>query len=161
MNNHTVTIHTFASAEAFLFYYADNKAIDILLLDIEMGAMNGIELAHRIRQDNEAIQMIFVTGYSDFIAHGYEVSALHYLMKPLGDTKLFDVLDKATRFANKTEKTILLTIGGESMRLPAKDILYVEAFAHTVVIVTQSGRIDHAPDREAGDMRGWRQRIRD
>lgn len=71
------------SAEKFLFHYADDKAWDILLLDIEMGAMDGVTMAKRVRQDNEAVQIVFITGYSDYIAEGYEVAALHYLMKPV------------------------------------------------------------------------------
>ncbi|QHT61416.1 response regulator transcription factor [Paenibacillus lycopersici] len=140
--NHTAEIRTFGSAEAFLFHYADDKSADILLLDIEMGAMNGIELAHRIRQDNESIQILFITGYSDFMAYGYEVSALHYLMKPVNEDKLFDVLDKAVRQSNKSDKAIMLTVGGESVRIPHKDILCVEAIAHSVIVTTQTGRFE-------------------
>ena len=73
----------FDSAEKFLFHYADDKAWDILLLDIEMGAMDGVTMTKRVRQDNEAVQIVFITGYSDYIAEGYEVAALHYLMKPV------------------------------------------------------------------------------
>ena len=73
----------FVSAENFLFHYADDKAWDILLLDIEMGAMDGVTMAKQVRKDNEAVQIVFITGYSDYIAEGYEVSALHYLMKPV------------------------------------------------------------------------------
>lgn len=75
--NVCVDIHTFPSAESFLFDYAEQKDYDILLLDIEMSSMNGVELAKRIRQDNDAVQIVFITGYSDFMAEGYEVSALH------------------------------------------------------------------------------------
>lgn len=57
----------FPSAESFLFRYAEDKEWDILLLDIEMGAMDGISLAKRIRQDNESVQMVFITGFADYI----------------------------------------------------------------------------------------------
>ena len=84
-NNRQVVVQPerFDSAEKFLFRYADDKAWDILLLDIEMGAMDGVTMAKRVRQDNEAVQIVFITGYSDYIAEGYEVAALHYLMKPV------------------------------------------------------------------------------
>ena len=78
-----IQVEVFSSAEGFLFRYAEDKAFDILLLDIEMGAMDGVTMAKRVRKDNEAIQIIFITGYSDYIAEGYEVAALHYLMKPV------------------------------------------------------------------------------
>ena len=72
-----VQAQRFTSAENFLFHYADDKNWDILLLDIEMGAMDGVTMAKRVRQDNEAVQIVFITGYSDYIAEGYEVAALY------------------------------------------------------------------------------------
>lgn len=57
-------IDTFPSAEAFLFHYAEDKGY-------------------------ESVQIVFITGYSDYIAEGYDVSALHYLLKPVNKTKLF------------------------------------------------------------------------
>ena len=76
-----VRVREFTSAENFLFHYAENKEYDILLLDIEMGDMDGISMAKKLRQDNHTIQIVFVTGYSDYIAEGYEVEALHYLIE--------------------------------------------------------------------------------
>ncbi len=73
-------IESFPSAEAFLFRYEEKKDFDVLLLDIEMTGMDGVELARTVRRDNEAVQIVFITGYSDYIAEGYEVSALHYLI---------------------------------------------------------------------------------
>ena len=55
-------VERFPSAEAFLFRYAEDQGYDMLLLDIEMGGMNGVELARRIRRENEIIQIIFITG---------------------------------------------------------------------------------------------------
>lgn len=60
-----------------MFHYTTDKSFDILLLDIEMGSINGVELAKQIRKDNEGLQIIFITGFPDFITEGYEVSALH------------------------------------------------------------------------------------
>lgn len=48
-----------------------------------------------MRQENEAVQIVFITGYSDYIAEGYDVAALHYLVKPVSREKLFAVLDRA------------------------------------------------------------------
>ena len=103
--NIMVDIETFPSAESFLSRYAEQKAFDILLLDIEMPSMNGVELAKRIRKENDAVQIIFITGYTDYIAEGYEVSALHYLVKPLSETKLFKVLNRAVLKIRKNEKS--------------------------------------------------------
>lgn len=87
---HTVQIFPFKSAESFLFQYTEDKEYDILLLDIEMGEMDGVTMAKRLRQEDDAVQIIFITGYSDYISEGYEVDALHYLMKPVKEAKLMD-----------------------------------------------------------------------
>lgn len=124
----------FPSAESFLFHYEEDKAWDILLLDIEMGAMDGVTLAKRVRRNNETVQIVFITGFPDYISEGYEVSALHYLMKPVRRDKLFDVLDRAVSALQKTDRVILLPSGGETFRLPISQIQYAEAFSHHVAI---------------------------
>ena len=136
-----VQVQQFTSAESFLFRYAEDKEWDILLLDIEMGAMDGVSLAKKIRQENETVQIVFITGFADYIAEGYEVSALHYLMKPVKQDKLFAVLDRAVAAMDKTERVILLPVGGEMLRLPVGQVQYVEAFSHTAAIVTGTDTI--------------------
>ena len=136
-----IQAEVFPSAEAFLFRYAEDKGWDILLLDIEMGNMDGVALAKKIRQDNESVQMVFVTGFADYISEGYEVAALHYLMKPVKQDKLFAVLDRAIAVMQKTERVILLPVGGEMLRLPISQVQYVEAFSHTIAIITGTDTI--------------------
>lgn len=138
---HVVHTDTFPSAENFLFHYAEESDYDILLLDIEMGAMDGVAMAKRIRQDNESMQIVFITGFADYISEGYDVAALHYLMKPVKQDKLFAVLDRAVAAMQKTERVILLPVGGEMLRLLVSRVQYVEAFSHTVAIVTGTDTI--------------------
>lgn len=123
---HSVQIDTFPSAENFLFRYADHKDYDILLLDIEMGAMDGVSLAKSLRRENETIQIIFITGYSDYISEGYEVAALHYLMKPVNKDKLFSVLDRAVEKLQKNEKVLTFEMIGETVRIPVYQIRYAD-----------------------------------
>ena len=136
-----IQVNVFPSAESYLFRYAEDKDWDILLLDIEMGSMDGITMAKKIRQDNESVQMVFITGFADYISEGYEVSALHYLMKPVKQDKLFAVLDRAVASLQKTERVILLPVSGEMLRLPVGQVQYVEAFSHTAAIITGSDTI--------------------
>lgn len=89
-HNHVpISVDSFSSAESFLFHYTDQKDYDIVLLDIEMKEMNGIKLAKKIRQSNPTVQIIFISGYSDYICDGYDVEALHYLLKPLDKENCF------------------------------------------------------------------------
>ncbi|MCL2222003.1 MAG: LytTR family DNA-binding domain-containing protein [Oscillospiraceae bacterium] len=127
-------VSSYDSAEAFLFAYDADKSVDILLLDIQMKQIDGMALAKHLRQDGGEMQIVFITGLPDFVAAGYEVSALHYLMKPVCKEKLFTVLDKAAVLLNKTEETILVETENGQTKLFCRDIEYAEAFAHTTII---------------------------
>lgn len=139
---HTIQVNVFASAESFLFQYVEHKDYDILLLDIEMGSMDGVELAKKLRQDNETIQIIFITGFPDFMAQGYEVCAVHYLLKPVSRELLAKVLAKAADNLRKTAKAVIFTVDKEEVRLALSDILYVEAFAHACRITALDEQLE-------------------
>ena len=133
-NNVYLKIDTFPSAEAFLFHYAEEKDYSLLLLDIEMGQIDGITLAKTIRKENEAVQIVFITGYSDYISEGYEVSALHYLIKPINTEKLFNVLNRAVEKINKNDKFLNLILSNEMVRIPLYEIKYLEVNQNYVTI---------------------------
>ena len=124
----------FPSAESFLFRYAEEKDFQILLLDIEMGRMDGVTMAKALSRENDAIQIIFVTGYSDYIAEGYEVEALHYLMKPVDGARLWAVLDRAAEKLRKNERTVLLEQADGLVRLPVHQIRSAEVQGNYVTI---------------------------
>ena len=131
---HTTQISTFPSAENFLFHYAERKDYDILLLDIEMGAIDGVTMAKQLRRDNDTVQIVFITGYSDYISEGYDVDALHYLMKPLKEEKLFLVLDRAVEKLSKNEKVLNFEARGEIVRIPIYQIRYVDVSGNYVTV---------------------------
>ncbi len=124
----------FPSAEAFLFHYAEHKDFDILLLDIEMPGMDGVTMARHIRRENDGVQIIFITGYSDYIAEGYEVSALHYLMKPVNSAKLHEVLSRAAAKLGHNERCLMLEQSGEMVRIPLHQIAWAEVRQNYITI---------------------------
>jgi DNA-binding LytR/AlgR family response regulator len=136
--NRRVGISCFDSAEAFLFAYDQDKSFDILLLDIQMKAVDGVTLAKRLRAEGSGLQIVFITGYPDFMAEGYDVSALHYLIKPVSEQKLFEVLDRAVNQMKVSARTVLLPLHEGNLRLPADEIVYAEAFSHSIELHTVS-----------------------
>lgn len=139
-----VETERFPSAEAFLFRYEVQRNFDVLLLDIEMTGMDGVALAGTIRKENDDVQIVFITGYTDYIAAGYEVSALHYLTKPLNEEKLFGVLTRAVGRLKRNEPTLTLELPGETVRLPLSGIRYLDVLHNYVTV--HAGR-DYAVKR--------------
>lgn len=137
---HTVRTRLFPSAENYLFRYEDDSGDHILLLDVEMGQMSGVELAKRLRKDNNRAQIIFITSHTEFYGEGYEVDALHYLIKPVSADKLFPALDRAAERLTVQPPSLILSFEGQTLRLPEDEILYVESFLHYVTV--------HTKDRE-------------
>ena len=125
-SGYLLELSQFVSAEHFLFEYGDQSGYDILLLDIEMGEMDGVTLAKRLRRENETLQIVFVTGYDRYISEGYEVAALHYLMKPVKEDKLLAVLDRAADRLRKAERVLTLETGGETVRVPLRHIRFID-----------------------------------
>lgn len=143
-----VHVELYPSAEAFLFHYAEEKRYDLLLLDVEMGAMDGVSLAKRIRAVNPTVQIIFITGYSDYIAEGYEVAALHYLVKPVNPDKLFQVLDRAAEKLRSNDRFLNLEVSGEMVRLPFHEIRYLDVQQNYVTVHARQDYTVKRPLRE-------------
>ena len=131
-----IKIRIYASAEAFLFADAEKCPANLLLLDVEMGGMSGIALAKELRRRGSLAEIVFITSHFEFIGEGYEVDALHYLTKPVLREKLFPVLDRARKRIGVQPPSLLLQSEGETIRLRQDEILYIEAFRHTVTVHT-------------------------
>lgn len=124
----------FFSSESFLFVWEEDKTFDLLVLDIEMGEMNGFELAKKIRAEGKNIPIMFVTGYDEYMQYGYDVSALHYLLKPVSKDRLGYALDKLKSVLKDEEKSLILNTVDEVKRIPIDEIMYVEAAGHGSIL---------------------------
>lgn len=144
-----VDIREFPSAESFLFDYEEEKNFDALFLDIEMGEMSGVELAKKVRDQNKSIQIVFITGYMEYISEGYDVEALHYLLKPVKKEKLDEVLSRAVERIGMQEKVLLLQNAGETMRVPLYEIRFMEVQKNYVTI---HGKEDYSMKRTLREM---------
>ena len=130
-------IERYASAESFLFEYEECKNYQILLLDVEMSGMTGIDLAKKIRQNQDNVEIIFITSHFEFIGEGYEVDALHYLVKPVKASKVEEVLSKAKQKIESGEPSIIIHYNGEIVKIYEKEILYLESLSHYITIYTK------------------------
>lgn len=131
--------------------------LDVLFLDIEMPDIDGMEAARQIREIDQTILLVFVTGYADFVFDGYAVQALDYLLKPVQQDRLNAVLHRIkTQLADQTEQFLVVKNADGLYRIAKTEILYVYSERRLLTIVTPLrtvpyyGKLDEA-ERELGD----------
>jgi DNA-binding LytR/AlgR family response regulator len=130
-------VFNYHSAEELLFENEGTYPFDLLILDIQMGKMNGMELAKNVRAVDKNLMIAFITGLSDYVYEGYEVGALRYLLKPVKEEQFMAILDESFSRMNKGNKRwYIFTCKGEAVKLSYEDIVYIEARGHYVHIVS-------------------------
>ncbi|WP_317327183.1 LytTR family DNA-binding domain-containing protein [Turicibacter sanguinis] len=137
VNKLEIRLSTFNNAKEFLFEFNENDNFDLIILDIKLGDLNGIELAKKIREKNQIVKIIFITGYTDYSLAGYKVQALDYLIKPIDKKELFKSLDNYLLTHNITnEKIFYVEKGNKLYRFFYNEIKYFTSFDHYIDIYT-------------------------
>ncbi|UUX34246.1 LytR/AlgR family response regulator transcription factor [Fundicoccus culcitae] len=132
----TIDIDQYTSGEAFLFALEDHLDWQIAFLDIEMKAVNGMEVAKIIREKAPQLALVFATGYAEYAIEGYEVQALAYLLKPIKVEKVQVVIERFLAIQPEEEPSIIIESQGKHVRLLLNQIVYVEANQRELSIIT-------------------------
>lgn len=133
-----LTSFEFSSGEGVLHWLQSHAgALDILFLDIEMNGINGMETAQQIRQTDDKLLLVFVTGYTDYVFDGYAVSALDYLIKPIQPERLHAVLRRAFAAMQRQSFEVYTLRNMDGLfRIPKDKILYFYSDRRYVILVT-------------------------
>ena len=125
-----------SSAEEFLQKISDIAA-DIVLLDIYMPDMTGIDLARRLREMGQRSQIIFITSGNEYAAEAFEVGTLSYLQKPVLYEKFRNVMDLALQHYART-RSIEIYMNRETWKIYISDITYFETYNRKLIIHTKA-----------------------
>ncbi len=132
------SIKTFTSGEELL---KAKKKFDIILLDLMLPGIDGLEVA---RQISCRSRIIFVTSYREYAVEAFDANAVHYLVKPVTEERLFSALDRAVNQTEQMDNQALTLIkSGKTQVIFIRDILYCEVFNHQVRIHTVHGTYDY------------------
>ena len=135
--NPDFNISGFATGEGL---FAAEKDFDMIFLDIRMEGMGGIEAARSLRQSGVDAVVIFITGIREYVFEAFDVSAFHYLLKPIEEQKFMEVLGRAEEEAGKRkgqkERQIFIRAKNQGYTLNLNSILYIESRGKKVEVHT-------------------------
>lgn len=128
----------FSSGEGLLHWLEHHAGeLDLIFLDMEMGALDGMETARQLRGMDPGLQLVFVTGYADHVFDGYSVGALGYLLKPPKQDQLAEVLSRAqAALYRDLDRAYICHSGDTHYRIPISNILYFISNRRQVTCVT-------------------------
>ena len=129
----------YENGEAFLEASKDQD-ITVLFLDIYMDGANGIEIAKEFRKSNKDCLLIFTTTSTDHALEGFQVRALHYLVKPYSENDISALADEILSRIPDSGKYIDVKVNGSNIQIPFRKIIYAEHFSHMIHIHTAGER---------------------
>ena len=132
-------IREYESGEALLAAYRSD--VDVVMLDVEMGDLDGFDTARTIRERDPDVSLLFVTNMAQYAIRGYEVDALSYLLKPVNYHAFTREMDRcvARRVVRDAETTLTFTTAGGVARVPVRDVTYLECVRHKIIVHTVDG----------------------
>ena len=116
--------------------------VDLVLSDIRMPGLSGLELAQVLRRFREPPQVVFVTAYDAHAVEAFEVGAVDYLLKPVRETRLAEAIRRAVEApgpAPDEEEPIPVEVGGVTRFVRRSDVRYVEAHGDYTRLHTPQG----------------------
>ena len=130
---HSITVRSFSNGEDLQRHIQRYGVFDLLILDIVMPGINGIDLAKYLRSKNDNCRIIFLTNSPEFAIDSYKVSAFYYLLKSDARTELKLLLQKALDEINEENcGSVVVKEKGRLIKVPIHSIHYLECINHTV-----------------------------
>lgn len=134
----TFRLYIYSDGRNLVSAYEDEGArFDLILLDVLMEQLGGIDAAARLRHDGVRTPLVFFTTSRDYAVESYEVDAAGYLMKPVSYDKLAALLDRLLK--KPDEPRLALRVHGDTRYLQYSEILFFESLDHTTYATLSTG----------------------
>lgn len=143
LRNRKLDIKSFFSAEDLWEYLRKNRC-DLIILDIELVKMNGVELGHLIRTElkDNIIKIVYISAKNCYDRLLFDVQPLNFLQKPIDKEKLFKMIDLTIDLLRDTERFFVFENKQGTFRIRFNDIIYFESFDHDIKIAAVSGNYE-------------------
>ncbi len=135
-----LTLHRFTNGDDLIEAHR-NEEMDLIILDVIMPLLSGMDAARELRNQNDMVPIIFLTSSKEYALDSYEVRAFNYLIKPVDPAKLFLTLDEFLKNFNQSKNTYTAKTADGFSRIAINDVDYLEAQNKQVLVHMSDGRI--------------------
>lgn len=137
--NTKLEVDAFYDGSTLVDYIKNGKRYDIIYLDIKMAKMNGVEAAKCIRQLDENVLLIYVSGYESYAKELFEVSAFRFITKPINQVVFKNYFIAAKCILEKNPKYFVYQYNKMNYRILMDKILYFQSERRVTYIITKDG----------------------
>ncbi len=136
-------IKSFYNAEE-LWEYLRRNPCDLVILDIELVKMNGVELGQLIRTElnDHTMKIVYISAKDCYDRQLFEAQPLNFLPKPIDKEKLYKMIDLTIDLLRDTERFFVFENKQGAFRIRFNDIIYFESFDHDIKIAAVSGNYE-------------------
>lgn len=113
---------------------------DVIILDVLMPLLNGMETARELRQSDKTVKLVFLTSSAEFAIDAFAVKASNYLLKPVKPQTLYDCLNEIVEELRISAKKICIKGIHAQHQIPVVDIEYVESQNKRILFVLSGGK---------------------
>lgn len=135
-----ISVRKFCDGIPLLHCLNDNGMFDIIFLDVEMGESNGMEIAAQIRDADYITSIVFVSQYEDYYKDAYNLHPIHFLSKPVNQSKIDEVMDFYTKLQQRNAETFSFCINKSMYTIWLTEILYFNSERRQINIVCKDKR---------------------
>lgn len=142
--NVTIKLQLFHNAIELLESLHSNS-YDLLMLDVLMPGLNGIQAAREIRSNDSFVPLVFLTSSPEFALDSYSVEAFSYLLKPASALTLFPLLDRLQKKILLAGESLPITSANGIIRLHFSQIEYLEVNRKHLIFYMEDGSFHEIP----------------
>lgn len=139
--NEEFQINTYSNSLEFLSRYKGQ--FDLIIIDIAMPGINGLEMSKKIREVDSAVNMVFLTTMKQFAINGYEVSAVGFIVKPVTEYSLALTMNRVlAKLQNKASRKLVINLRQGVTVVSTDELRYIDVCFHHVVYHTADKEIE-------------------
>lgn len=127
---------------------------DLAFLDIEMGEVNGTEIAAKLKKINPHIVIFIITSHEEYLDEAMDLDVFRFIKKPLDADRLMSGLERCTKMIESGNVDIYLKNDKEAKRVSIKDIAFIEISGNFTRVVTQDAEF-----MADAKMKFWREKL--